>query len=117
MGKPELYFKEPDRGTIWLQTFEARARVLTKKDIDAAQGTSGPSAVAAVANDYQLTDFLTSQCGLEALIKLSGLVAPRHNEGVNFLKPQERLVVAERFGFLKMSQGGEEAETNYLARL
>ena len=34
-----------------------------------------------------------------------------------YLKPQERLVVAERNGFLQMSQGGEEAETDYLARL
>ena len=34
-----------------------------------------------------------------------------------YLKPQERLVVAERTGFLQMSQGREEAETDYLARL
>ena len=33
------------------------------------------------------------------------------------MKPQERLVVAERTGFLQMSQGGEEAETEYIARL
>ena len=68
-----------------------------------------------------------SQCGLEALIKLSSLVAPRNIEDmkfidirknlINYLKPQERLVVAERTGFLQMSQGEEEAETDYLARL
>ena len=36
---------------------------------------------------------------------------------INYLKPQERLLVAERTGFLQMSQGGEEAETDYLAKL
>ena len=35
----------------------------------------------------------------------------------NYMKPQERLVVAERTDFLQMSQGGEEAETDYLARI
>ena len=68
-----------------------------------------------------------NQCGLEALIKLSSLDAPRNIEDmkfidirkdlINYLKPQERLVVAERTGFFQMSQGGEEAETDYLARL
>ena len=68
-----------------------------------------------------------SQCSLEALIKLSSLVAPRNIEDmkfidirkdlINYLKPQERLVVAERTVFLQMSQGGEEAETDYLASL
>ena len=42
---------------------------------------------------------------------------------ITYLEPQDRLVVAERSGFLQMSQmfvlsqGGEEAETDYLARL
>ena len=98
-----------------------------KKDIDATPGTIGPPAVAAIANDYQMTDFFMSQCGLEALIKLSVLVAPRNIEDmkfidfrkdlINYLKPQEILVVAERTGFLQLFQGGEEVETDYFARL
>ena len=33
------------------------------------------------------------------------------------LKPQERLVVAERTGYLQMSQWGKEAGTDYLVML
>ena len=127
MGNPELNLKEPDQALMWLKAFEARARVEKKRDIDATPGTSGPPTVAAIAKDYQVTEFFMSQGGLEALIKLSSLVAPRNIEDmkfidfgkdlINYLKPQERLVVAERTGFLQMSQGGEEAETDYLARL
>ena len=109
------------------QGVRGASRVEKKRDIDATPGTSGPPAVAAIAKDYQVTDFFMIQCGLEALIKLSSLVVPRNIEDmkfmdirkdlINYLKPQERLVVAERTGFLQMSQGGEEAETDYLARL
>ena len=118
MGKPELNLKEPDQALMWLKAFEARARVEKKRDIDATPGTSGPQAIAAIANDYQVADLFMSQCGLEALIKLSSLVAPRNIEDVkfidirkdliSFLKPQERVVVAERIGFLQMSQEGGE---------
>ena len=57
-----------------------------------------------------------------ASIKLNSLVAPRNHEDmkfidirkdlINYLKAQER-----RTGFLQMSQGQEEAEIDYLARL
>ena len=36
---------------------------------------------------------------------------------INYLKSQKRLVLAERTGFLQMSQGREDTETDYLARL
>ena len=124
MGKPELNLKEPDQALMWLKAFEARARVEKKRDIDATPGTSGPPAVAAIAKDYQVTDFFMSQCGLEALIKLSSLVAPRNIEDmkfidirkdlINYLKPQERLVVAERTGFLQMSQGEKKQKPTTL---
>ena len=129
MGKPELNLKEPEQLVIWLKAFKARARVGKKRDVDAIPGTSGPPAVAVIAEEYQVTNFFISQCSLEALIKLSSLVAPRNIEDkkfigirkdlINYLKPQERLVVAERTGVLQMSQGGEEeeAETDYLAKL
>ena len=127
MRKPELNLKEPDQAQMWLKAFERRARVEKQRDIDATPGTSGPPAVAAVAKEYQVTDFFMSDCGLEALIMLSSLVAPRNIEDmkfidirkhlINYLKPQERLVVAERTGFLQISQGGEEPETDYLARI
>ena len=35
----------------------------------------------------------------------------------NYLNPQERLVVADRTGFLQMSQHENEAKTVYFARL
>ena len=121
MGKTELNLKEPEQALMWLKAFEARARMGKKKDIGGTPGTTGPPPVAAVTQDYQITDFFMSQCGLEALVKLSSLVAPKNVEDMKFtvirkdlisyLKPQERLVVAERTGFLQMSQGGEEAET------
>ena len=131
MGKPELNLKEPEQLVMWLRAFKARARVEKKRDVDAIPGTSGPPAVAVIAKDYQVTNFFMSQCSLEALIKLSSLVAPRNIEDmkfidirkdlINYLKPQERLVVAERTGVLQMSQGEEEeeeeAETDYLAKL
>ena len=114
--EPELNLKEPDQALMWLKASEARARVEKKRDIDATPETSEPPAVAAIAKIYQVTDFFMSQCGLEALTKLSSLVAPRNFEDmkfidvrkdlINYLKPQERLGVAERTGFLQMSQGG-----------
>ena len=78
MGKPEMNLKEPNQALMWLKAFEARALVGKERDIDATPGTSGHLAVAAIAKDYQVTDFFMSQCGLEALIKLSRLVAPRN---------------------------------------
>ena len=57
MGKTELNLKEPDHALMWL---EARERVEKKRDIDATPGTSGPPAVAAIAKDYQVTDFFMS---------------------------------------------------------
>ena len=41
----------------------------------------------------------------------------RRKDIENYLSPLERLFVAERTGFLQMSQSGKEAETVYLARL
>ena len=35
---------------------------------------------------------------------------------INYLKPQERVVFAERTGFLQISRGREETETVYFAR-
>ena len=120
MGKPEMNLKEPDQSLMWLKAFEARARVEKKRDIVATPGTSGPPAVAAIAKDY----FFMPQCGPEALIKLSSLVAPRNIEDmkfinirkalINYLKPQERLVVAERTGFLQMSQGEKKQKPTTL---
>ena len=62
MGKLELNLKEPDQALMWLKAFEVRARRVEKKrDLDATPGTSGPSAVVAKTNDYQVTDFFMSQ--------------------------------------------------------
>ena len=91
MSKPELNLKEPDQALMWLKTFEARARIEKKRDIDATPGTSGPPAVAAIAKDYLVTDFFMSQCGLEALIKLSSLAAPRNIEDMHFANWRENL--------------------------
>ena len=77
MGKTELNLKEPEQALTWLKAFEARARVEKKRDIDGTPGTTGPPPVAAVTHDYQITDFFMSQCGLEALVKRSSLVAPK----------------------------------------
>ena len=108
MGKPDLNLKEPDQTLMWLKAFAARARVEKKKDIDiyllslsqqlgwdidSTPGTSGPpAAVAAIAKDYQVTDFFRSQCVLEALIKLNGLVAPRYFEVMNFIEIRKDLI-------------------------
>ena len=122
-----MNLKEADQALMWLKAFSARARVEKKRDIDATPETSGTPAVAAIAKNYQVTDFFKSQCDLEALIKLSSVVAPRNIEDmkfidirkafINYLKPQETLEVAERTDFLQISQVGEEAETDYLAKL
>ena len=74
----ELKLKEPNQALMWLNAFDARARVETKRDINATPGTSGPPVVSAVAKDYQMTDFFMSHCSLEALIKLSSLVEHRN---------------------------------------
>ena len=127
MGKPELNLKKPDQALLCLKAFETRALVEKKRDIDTTPGFSRQPAVAVKAKDHQATDFFMSRFGLEALMKLSSLVAPRNIDDMKlidirkdliyYLKPHEKLVVAERNCFLQMSQGGEEAETDYLARL
>ena len=45
---------------MWLKAFEARAHVEKEKDIDTTPETSGPPAVAAIAKEYQMTDFFMS---------------------------------------------------------
>ena len=60
-------------------------------------------------------------------MKLKYLVVPRHIELMKFLdirkvltnyfKPQERVVIAQRTCFLQLYHDGEEADTDYLARL
>ena len=55
MGKAELNLKEPDQALMWLKAFEARALVEKKRDNDATPGFSVPPAVAAIANDFQVT--------------------------------------------------------------
>ena len=84
MGKPESNLKEPDQAFMWLKAFAERERAEMKKDINATSGTGGPPAVAAIAKDYQETDFFMSQCGLVALIKRSSFVTPRNIEDMNF---------------------------------
>ena len=127
MGKPGLNLKEPDHSIMWLKAFEARARVEKKRDKDRTPDTDSSAAAASIAKDYQVSNFFMSQCGLEALIKISSLVEPRNIEAMSFidirkvhiknLKPSERMVLAERTGVLEMSQRGEKAETDYLAKL
>ena len=114
MGKLELILKEPDQARMRLEAFEVRGRVEKKRNIDATTETSGTLVVAALANYYQVTDYVMSQCGLEALIKLSRIVAPRNiedmkmidirNDLIKYLKPQKRLMVAECTGFLQLSR-------------
>ena len=60
MGKPELNLEEPDQALICLKAFGARARVETRRDIDATPGTTGPPAFAAIPNGSQVTDFFMS---------------------------------------------------------
>ena len=82
---------------------------------------------AAIEKDFQITDYFISRCGINALKKLNSIIAPRKVEDLPFaeiqttflayLKPTERLVVAERTMFLSTEQGSNENEADFLARL
>lgn len=114
-----LKLNEPEDALMWLSAFKAKARCEKKADIE--ESSDGRQ------RDYQITDLFISKCGIEAQKKLSSLVAPREIESMKFqeiyatltayLKPTERLVVAERTMFLSTSQDSEESESDYLARL
>ena len=52
---------------MWLKAFEARAHVEKEKDIDTTPETSGSPAVAAIAKEYQMTDFFMSSVASETM--------------------------------------------------
>ena len=68
---------------------DVRARVEKENDIDAIPEASGPPAFAAIAKDYQMTDFFLSQCGIEALIKLSSLSTKKNIDAQQVLVAQQ----------------------------
>ena len=118
MEKVFLQLTEPEDAIAWLDAFRAKSRVEKKRDIAATED---------VEQDFQITDFFISRCGIQALKKLNSLIAPKKVEDIAFaeiqstlisyLKPAERLVVAERTMFLSIEQGNAEKEADFLARL
>ena len=76
---------------MWLNAFDARARLQKERDINATPGTSGPPAVAAVTKNYQMTCFFMSQCSLETLIKLKSFVALRNIVDIREHRPRDLL--------------------------
>ena len=118
----QLDLTSPDDALAWLEGFKAKGRTEKKVDIE-ADATQNPP----VQRDYQLTDYFLSKCGINAIKKLNSLVAPNRLSDLKFdqierhietyIKPRERLVVAERTNFLSTSQKPDENAEDFLARL
>ncbi len=76
---------------------------------------------------YEITDNFMASCGIESLTKIISIMAPAKVEETKFcdiyekvlayLKPQKKLVIAERTKFFGQSQTQNEKVTEFLARL
>lgn len=107
-----LDLSQPDRARTWLMAFSARGRSKGWEDED---------------TKYMITDNFMATCGLAALEKTQFIVAPKSIESMKFadilaalqkyLRPKEKLTIAERTKFYSMKQLSEEGVMDYLVRL
>ena len=91
-----------DEVEMWLEAFEAKCRV-EKINEENEDGTEKPR-----------TDMFMSMCGTDALVKLKYLVNPQKISDLtysqikrvmfDYLKPKEKLIIAERTKFLDIKQ-------------
>ncbi|MEE4247548.1 MAG: hypothetical protein V2I33_19245, partial [Kangiellaceae bacterium] len=108
----DLDLSQPDRALTWIKAFKALARAKKWSD----------------GNDNkEIADNFMAACGLEALDKITHLLAPRSLDNLPFadietaltahLQPQKRLTIAERTRFYGLRQLDDELISDFLARL
>ncbi|PAA80925.1 hypothetical protein BOX15_Mlig029604g7 [Macrostomum lignano] len=108
----ELPLDKPDRAQVWLTAFQALAR---------AKGWSDSTEKKTIADNF------LAICGLTALEKLQSLVSPRpltelsfediQTTFVTYLRPKEKLIIAERARFFKTQQLQGESISDFVSRL
>ncbi|XP_047135337.1 uncharacterized protein LOC124812559 [Hydra vulgaris] len=102
-----------DNAEAWIRCFSASAR--SKKLKDEINGS------------YEITDLFMAKAGIEAITKISLMVYPEELENMMFddiktvvmshLRPQKRLIIAERVQFLALKQQNIENIVSYAQRL
>ena len=107
-----LSLEDPEEVECWLLSLEAKARTQMKK------GKQDKS---------HMVDLLISKCGFEALKKVRMLLAPKLVEKcsyqeiraaiMNYVRPHERLIIAERTKFMNQEQISGESESDFHLRL
>uniref|UniRef100_A0A1I8J244 Integrase_H2C2 domain-containing protein n=1 Tax=Macrostomum lignano TaxID=282301 RepID=A0A1I8J244_9PLAT len=108
----ELPLDKPDRAQVWLTAFQALAR---------AKGWSDSTERKTIADNF------LAICGLTALEKLQSPVSPRpltelsfediQTTFVTYLRPKEKLIIAERARFFKTQQLQGESISDFVSRL
>ena len=111
-----LDLSDAENAKTWLIAFSALARAKKWKDGVLANGES-----------LEITDNFIATCGLVALNKAQYIVAPENIVEMKFddietrllayLKPKQRLVIAERTKFFTISQFVSESVADYVTRL
>ena len=119
-----LDLSKPDQAKTWLMAFGALARSKRWTDTDAIEATADAPGVPAV---YSITDNFMATCGLEALNKIQFIVAPHKVQEMKFrdieealgsyLKPKEKLTIAERTHFYGTKQKDNESVMDFIVRL
>ncbi|XP_012566138.1 uncharacterized protein LOC105850199 [Hydra vulgaris] len=109
----DLTLDYPDNAEAWIRCFSASAR--SKKLKDEINGS------------YEITDLFIANADIEAIKKISFMVYPEELENMMFddiktvvmshLRPQKRLIIAERVRFLALKQQNNENIVSYAQRL
>ena len=108
----ELNLDKTESSIVWLIGFKAQARAKGWVDNE---------------DKKQITDNFMASCGIGALTKIMSIVEPENLEDLKFteihqallayLKPQKRLVIAERTKFHGVKQNARERINEFVARL
>nr|XP_047140200.1 uncharacterized protein K02A2.6-like [Hydra vulgaris] len=111
--RDDLTLDDLDNAEAWIRCFSASAR--SKKLKDEINGS------------YEITDLFMAKAWIEAVKKISLMVYPEELENMMFddiktvvmshLRPQKRLIIAERVRFLALKQQNNENIVSYAQRL
>ena len=107
-----LPMTDVEQADAWLRALAAQARTKKIQDSD---------------EERPVTDLFLAKAGVEAIRRVSVMVAPRELEALKFeeirqiilskLQPKKRLVIAERTQFMALEQMETEATRDYVHRL
>lgn len=119
-----LDLSNPDLAKTWLMAFGALARSKKWTDTDPIEATEEEAGSDAI---YSITDNFMALCGLSSLNKVQFIVAPRQVQAMKFvdieealttyLKPKEKLTIAERTRFYGTKQQADESVMDFAVRL